>query len=270
MLWAVTDVFFDTLWNVMWRNVWRSYKHIENKEVHTVRTFCTKDPREQREKNVGGALDGSGGQRENDTSWHNIYKYVVKYCPGVVSLWDVGLRDNPARCAVLINKFQYFDFWSLLLFLNTQDNLKSNISNDAALYCMCSLWTTLQMKTINIDIQNNIFFKWSKYGQFWRQGLCPWTDEILTLHTHKVDVFVFSLGISSPTLRFIAASGTICRGLRFISLAFHLIFSLISAKHHPSLPQLVISQWSRGFPPENPLKQVALGQNTQPHIFISF
>ncbi len=29
MLWAVTDVFFDTLWNVMWRNVWRSYKHIE-------------------------------------------------------------------------------------------------------------------------------------------------------------------------------------------------------------------------------------------------
>ncbi len=71
-------------------------------------------------------LDGSGGQRENDTSRHNIYKYVVKYCPGVVSLWDVGLRDNPARCAVLINKFQYFDFWSLLLFLNTQDNLKSN------------------------------------------------------------------------------------------------------------------------------------------------
>ncbi len=71
-------------------------------------------------------LDGSGGQRENDTSRHNIYKYFVKYCPGVVSLWDVGLRDNPARCAVLINKFQYFDFWSLLLFLNTQDNLKSN------------------------------------------------------------------------------------------------------------------------------------------------
>ncbi len=33
MLWAVTDVFFDTLWNVMWRNVWRSYKHID-KEAH--------------------------------------------------------------------------------------------------------------------------------------------------------------------------------------------------------------------------------------------
>ncbi len=42
MLWAVTDVFFGTLWNVMWRNVWRSYKHID-KEVHTVKTFCLKD-----------------------------------------------------------------------------------------------------------------------------------------------------------------------------------------------------------------------------------
>ncbi len=140
---------------------------------------------------------------------------------------------------------------------NTCRSLLLFVSNNAALYCMCSLWTTLQMKTINIDIQNNIFFKLSKYGHFWWGSLCPWTDEMLTLHTHKVDVFVFSLGISSPTLRFIAASGTICRGLRFISLAFHLIFSLISAKHHPSLPQLVISQWSRGFPPENPLKPVA-------------
>ncbi len=104
--------------------VWRSY--IEHKEVHTVRTFCTKDPKGTK----GEECWRSVGRFWRPTrKWHkltHIYKYVVKYCPGVVSLWDVGLRDNPARCAVLINKFQYFDFWSLLLFLNTQDNLKSN------------------------------------------------------------------------------------------------------------------------------------------------
>ncbi len=93
-----------------------------------MRTFCTKDPKGTK----GEECWRSVGRFWRPTrKWHkltHIYKYVVKYCPGVVSLWDVGLRDNPARCAVLINKFQYFDFWSLLLFLNTQDNLKSNTS----------------------------------------------------------------------------------------------------------------------------------------------
>ncbi len=96
-------------------------------------------------------LDGSGGQRENDTSRHNIYKYFVKYCPGVVSLWDVGLRDNPARCAVLINKFQYFDFWSLLLFLNTQDNLKSNSVRVCVIRRLC-------IKT-QFSVKRNIFIR---------------------------------------------------------------------------------------------------------------
>ncbi len=189
MLWAVTDVFFGTLWNVMWRNVWRSYKHIEDKEVHTVRTFCTKDPKGTK----GEECWRSVGRFWRPTrKWHkltHIYKYVVKYCPGVVSLWDVGLRDNPARCAVLINKFQYFDFWSLLLFLNTQDNLKSNTSlclspDSASGGLMFNLFSGFLLQRLWLTFISLVFL-WSHFST------AILTNSKPVYSDNKVSVFIF-------------------------------------------------------------------------------
>ncbi len=87
-------------------------KHIENREVHTVRTFCTRTQREQREKNVGGAWTVSGGQRREMTQVDTISIICCEKLPLVLLLCKTLVWGQPQR-AVLINKFQHFDIWSL-------------------------------------------------------------------------------------------------------------------------------------------------------------
>ncbi len=127
MLWAVTDVFFGTLWNVMWRNVWRSYKHIEDKEVHTVRTFCTKDPK---------GTKGEECWRSVGRFWRPTRRWYTSRHIFINMLWKIALVLVLCKASCLRPTQYCGDFWlinfntlifeAFLRFLITQDDLKSN------------------------------------------------------------------------------------------------------------------------------------------------
>ncbi len=111
MLWAVTDVFFGTLWNVMWRNVWRSYKHID-KEVHTVKTFCLKDTEGTKGEECWGSV---GRFWRPPRRWRTVTHIInnLLCCTSGLLLCKTLVWGTTQRAVLIINKFQYFDFWSL-------------------------------------------------------------------------------------------------------------------------------------------------------------